>query len=70
MKLNVEFTPEATTALERLAETMGTTKAGVLRYGLSLVATIAREEREGNALAVIRGERVVKELTNPWCVRI
>ena len=67
--MNIEFTREASDALERLAASLGTTKAGVLRYGMSLVVIATREENKGNALGVVNGERVVKEIATPWGVR-
>ena len=68
-QMNVQFTEPTAEALEQAAEKLGTSKAGVLRFGVSLVEYLIREQEAGNALGVIRGERVVKELASPWRVR-
>ena len=65
-KLNLELTAEASALLDGLAEQMGTTKAGVLRSGLSLMALARREAERGNALAVTREGAVLKEIIGSW----
>ena len=66
MKLNVQFTDRQTEALARMANELGTTRAGVLKTALALLEVAIREERAGNAIAVIRGETVVKEIVGLW----
>ena len=61
-KLNVQFNDLQSQAIERLAEEMGTTKAGVIKTALVLLEVARREHKEGNALGVIRGDKVVKEI--------
>ncbi len=61
-KLNVQFNERQTKALEEMAAELGTTKAGVLKAALALLELALRERREGNALGVVRGDRVVKEI--------
>lgn len=64
--MNIQFTDEANAALERLAAELGTSKAGVLRFGLSLLSIARTEAERGNALGVINGDRVVKEIAGVW----
>lgn len=61
-KLNVQFNDRQAKTLENMAEELGTTKAGVLKTALVLLEVAIREKREGNAIGVIKGDRVVKEI--------
>jgi hypothetical protein len=61
-KLNVQFNDRQAKALEDMAEEMGTTKAGVLKTALTLLQVTIRETRDGNALGIINGDKVVKEI--------
>jgi hypothetical protein len=61
-KLNVQFSDRQAKTLEQMAEEMDTTKAGVLKTALALLEVAIRERREGNALGVVRGDKVVKEI--------
>lgn len=61
-KLNVQFNDRQAKTLEDMAEEMGTTKAGVLKTALALLEVAIRERKEGNALGIVRGEKVVKEI--------
>ena len=61
-KLNVQFNEKQGKALEEMAEELGTTKAAVLKTALSLLQLALREKREGNALGVVKGDKVVKEI--------
>jgi hypothetical protein len=63
-KLNVQFTARQSELLEQMAEEMGTTKGGVVKTALVLLQLAIREQKEGNALGVIRGEKVLKEIVN------
>jgi hypothetical protein len=61
-KLNVQFNERQQKALDEMADELGTTKAGVLKTALSLLEVAIRERRAGNALGVVKGEKVVKEI--------
>jgi len=61
-KLNVQFNDRQTKTLETMAEEMGTSKAGVLKTALALLEVAIREKKEGNALGVVKGDKVVKEI--------
>lgn len=65
-RLNIKLSEDAARSLDRLADVLGTTKTGALGYGLSLLSIAVRESKQGNALGVIHGERVVKELAGVW----
>lgn len=61
-KLNVQFNEKQGKALEDMADELGTTKAAVLKTALSLLQLALREKKEGNALGVVKGDKVVKEI--------
>jgi hypothetical protein len=61
-KLNVQFNDRQSKSLEDMAEELGTTKAGVLKTALALLEVALREKKDGNALGIIKGEKVVKEI--------
>ncbi len=63
-KLNVQFTARQSELLEKMAEEMGTTKGGVVKTALVLLQLAIREQKEGNAIGVIKGEKVLKEIVN------
>jgi len=66
MKLNVKFNDRQTTAIEAMADELGTTRAGVLKTALALLDVAIRERRDGHELAVIRGDAVVKGIVGIW----
>lgn len=61
-RLNVQFTEEQRHALEELAKELDTTKVGVLKTALSLLVVASREKRVGNAIAVVKDGKIVKEI--------
>jgi hypothetical protein len=61
-KLNVQFNDRQSKSLENMAEEMGTTRAGVLKTALALLEVAIRERKEGNAIGVVKGDKVVKEI--------
>lgn len=61
-KLNAQFSDRQDRELERMADEMGTTKAGVLKTALVLLEVALREHRQGHSLGVIRGDKVLKEI--------
>ena len=61
-KLNVQFNDRQNKSLEDMADEMGTTKAGVLKTALALLEVALRERKEGHALGVVKGDKVVKEI--------
>ena len=61
-KLNVQFNDRQSKSLEHMADEMGTTKAGVLKTALALLEVALRERKEGNAIGVVKGDKVVKEI--------
>lgn len=61
-KLNVQFNEKQNKALEEMADDLGTSKAAVLKTALSLLQLAIKEKREGNALGVVKGEKVIKEI--------
>jgi hypothetical protein len=66
VKLNVQFSPRQSAALAEMADELGTTKAGVLKTALALLEVAIRERKDGNSLAVIHGQTVVKEIVGIW----
>lgn len=65
-RMTIDFGPDQSAALDRIANRLGTTKAGILRYGLSLLQIALAEQSRGNAMGIVHGERVVKELAGIW----
>ena len=61
-RLNIQFNEKQKKALEKLANDLGTTKAGVIKTGLSLLEVALREKKLGNQLGVVRDNKVVKEI--------
>ncbi len=61
-ELNVQFNAWQARAIEDMADEMGTTKAGVLKTALALLEVAIRENKEGNSLGVVKGDKVVKEI--------
>ncbi|MFZ2146053.1 MAG: hypothetical protein WAV28_02440 [Sedimentisphaerales bacterium] len=61
-RLNIQFNDKQKKALDKLATDMGTTKAGVIKTGLSLLEVALREKKLGNQLGVVRDNKVVKEI--------
>jgi hypothetical protein len=60
--LNVQFSERQTVALEKLAEELETTKAGVLKVALSLLAVALREHKEGNHIGIVKDHVEIKEI--------
>lgn len=52
--------------LDALAEKLDTTKAGVIRYGITLLTVAVREQQHGRTLGVVDGDKVVKEIVGVW----
>jgi len=61
-RLNIQFNERQRTALEGLAQELGTTKAGVLRKALSLLEVTLRERRVGNQIGIVRENRIIREV--------
>ena len=61
-KLNVQFNERQAKALASMAETLGTTKAGVLKTALSLLDLALKERKLGRGIGVIEGDKVLKEI--------
>ena len=61
-RLNIQFNDRQKTALEELAEELGTTKAGVLKKALSLLEVALRERKVGNRIGIVKDSHVVKEI--------
>lgn len=62
MKLNVQFNDAQTEALESLASGLGTTRTGVIKTAIVLLSVAARERRAGNAIGIVNGDRVLREI--------
>lgn len=67
-RMNVEFTESTDAALERLADVLGTSKAGVLRFGIALMQIAVNEQAKGRCIGVVEGERLVREIVGVWNV--
>lgn len=65
-KLLVQFGPDQTELLDRLAGRTGESKASILRRGLTLLAIAANESKKGNAIGVVSGDRVISRLVGVW----
>ncbi len=59
-RLSIQFSEQQKQRLNEMAVELGTTKAGVLKSALSLLAVALRERREGNCIGVVRGNKVIK----------
>lgn len=66
MKRCYDFTPDQVAAIERLADSLNINKTNVLMNGLALFRTVVAEARDGRAIGVIEGDRVVKQLVGVW----
>jgi hypothetical protein len=62
-KLNVQFNGRQTRSIEDMAEEMGTTEAGVIKTALFRLQLVIRESQGGHSLGIIKGDRVVQEIT-------
>ncbi len=60
--LNLEFNEEAYGILEELSSSLGKSKAETLRQALILRHFVEKQKQEGNALGIIRDNRVEKEI--------
>lgn len=61
-KLVVQFNSRQQKAFDVMVDDLHTTKAGVLKLALSLLAVAVRERKEGNRIGVIKDEKIVKEI--------
>lgn len=66
MKMNVMFNDRQTALLGRMADEMGTTRAGVLKTALAILDIVIRERRDGNEPAIIRGDAIVRRIEGLW----
>ena len=64
--MTVVFGQEQEQLLEKLANSYGLSKVAILRAGLSLFIIANKEAERGNAIGVVNGERVVKEIAGAW----
>lgn len=64
--MNVEFSEATDALLKRLADQLGTSKAGVLRFGIALMNIATQEQAKGNRLGVVHEDRVVREIVGVW----
>jgi hypothetical protein len=60
--LNVRVNARHTRAIEDMVKAVRTTKAGVLKTALFLLQLAIHEIQEGNALGIVKGEKVLKEI--------
>lgn len=67
MKRCYDFTEDQVKAIDRLSEVLGMDKTEVLTSGLLLLRHAVAEQKQGNALGVVNGDRVLKELVGIWC---
>jgi len=61
-KLNIQFNARQNQVLEEISDDLSMTKAGVLKAALALYEIVLREKRQGNALGIIRNDKVIKEI--------
>lgn len=61
-RLNLDLTPEAYDLLQQLQDESGKSMADILRTGLALYGIAQEENQKGRSLAVIEGEKVVKQI--------
>jgi hypothetical protein len=61
-RLNLDLTPEAYDMLQTLAAETGKNMADVLRTGLALYGISQEESKKGNALAVVKDDKVLKQI--------
>lgn len=52
--------------MNELAASMGTTHAGALVWSMNVAAKFLAEQRRGNTIGVVKGDRAVKEFLPPW----
>lgn len=62
MKLNVQFNPDQTAAINRMAADLGVSKSRVLCLALAFLEVAHRERAAGNRLAVVKDGAVLKEI--------
>lgn len=62
-KLSVQFNDRQCKSLEDMADALGTTKAGVLKTALTLLEVAIRERKDGHSLGIVKGDKVIKEIT-------
>jgi hypothetical protein len=62
-KVSMEMSPQAYETLSNLSETLGTTKADVLRIALGLMKLINKEIRDGWSVKLKKGSRVKEIVT-------
>lgn len=61
-RLNLDLTPEAYELLQNLANESGKNMADILRTGLALYGISKEEEKKGRNLAIVKDEKVIKEI--------
>jgi predicted DNA-binding protein len=67
VRLTLELSDQANTALERVASHNGATKAEVLRRAIALIDYADRLKDRGESLAVTNSDRkVVADIVSPW----
>lgn len=60
--MNFAFSESQAASLQKMADALGTTKAGVIQKALQLLATSRRELRSGNKIGVVKGGAILKEI--------
>lgn len=62
MKLCVQFNEQQGAAIGMIAAQLGVTKGRALVVALALLEVAERERKDGGRLAVVNGDRVLKEI--------
>jgi hypothetical protein len=63
-RLNLDLTPDAYKLLQKLSKETGKNMTEVLRTGLALYGIAQEESRNGNTLAVTKGETIVTRIAH------
>lgn len=61
-RMTIELGPDQSRWLEEKASSMGETKARVIRNAIALLQLVSVERMRGNTIAIVNGERVLKEI--------
>ncbi len=61
-RMNLPLNTRQKNALENLSEQLGTSKVDVIKRALSLLTIALKEQDRGNKIAVVSGQKVVKEI--------
>ena len=64
-KFTVNFTGETYNTLDNLATELGMSKADVIRLSLSIMRRASDARRNQEALGIIKGNKVLRELVIP-----